>query len=304
MDLSRLSEELKRTPLTAGFARQIDILKSRYGKGYEQVAEEILQLFERLGLDPVKTGRRYIYDYLKQLEYFIKNKDYGHGDFDHIKSRIYDDDATMMQTYLPGLLLSYAYTTILGAKNHFFLTQFLPRIDERMCGVEIGFGEGFYLWEVLKRYPGIKEMAGYDISPYSIRFASDLLRVAGIPTECYQLQYGDVIEGISRPDKSADFCICAELIEHIPGPRICMREIARILKQDGLLYLTTVTDSNHMDHISNFGSPQIVRTMLEEEGYEIIVEDIYYMTDDFPESQDVSVGSAFVAKRSQTMILF
>lgn len=120
MKLDDFSAELKKIPMTGGFVEQIELLEQRYGDEYIEVAESILSLFQSLGLDAVKTSRKYIYDYLKQLDYFIKHQDYGHDDFNEIRGQIYDNEKTMLETYMPGLLISYAYTTILYEKTHLF----------------------------------------------------------------------------------------------------------------------------------------------------------------------------------------
>lgn len=300
MHLDEFAEKLKRVPMTGGFVDQINILRQRYGNEYVEVAEDILNLFETLRLDPVKIGRKYIYDYLKQLDYFIKNRDYGHSDFKEIQDTIYDNEKMMLETYMPGLLISYAYTTILYEKNHLFITEFLPRLKKkalgRPIGVEIGFGEGFYLWEILRKFPNI-QVVGYDISPYAIEFASHMLTVAEIPSYNFELYYGNIFEGIDRQDESADFATLAEVIEHIPDPQVGIKEVARILKRGGILYLTTVINSNHMDHISNFESPDVVENLLTQEHMKIIKQKIYHMTDDFPESKDISVGLAYIAEK-------
>lgn len=163
-------------------------------------------------------------------------------------------------------------------------------------GIEIGFGEGFYLWEILKKYHETT-VSGFDISPYAIQFASHMLEVAGVASGRYKLQYGNIFEGIEQPSETMDFAVLAEVIEHIPNPQIGIREIVRTLKKDGILYLTTVINSNHMDHISNFDSPSVVEDMIRQENMEIIAKKIYHMTDDFPESKDISVGLAYVAKK-------
>lgn len=296
MKINVFSEELKKVPMTGGFVEQIKLLKQRYGEEYVEVSESILSLFEQLGLDAVKIGRKYIYDYLKQLDYFLKYQDYGHDDFTKIRKNIYDNEKVMLETYMPGLLISYAYTTILYEKNHLFLNEFLPKLEQKSDGVEVGFGEGFYLWETLRKYPQIT-ISGFDISPYAVRFASHLLEIAGIPACQYKLFYGNIIEGLGQPECSKDFAILAEVIEHIPEPQVGIREVVRMLKKDGILYLTTVINSNHMDHISNFESPEIVENMLQEEGMEIIAKKIYHMTDDFPESKDLSIGLSYVAQK-------
>ena len=303
MELTKLDEFsacLKRVPMTEGFVKQMDILKERYGDEYTQIAEAILSLFELLNLDPVNIGRKYIFDYLKQLDYFIKHQEYGHTDFDEVRENIYDNEKTMLETYMPGLLISYAYTTILYEKNHLFVSKFLPGLEEKfsdkMIGLEVGFGEGFYLWEVLKRCSNAK-VFGYDISPYAIKFASNMLSLAEITSDRYELRYGNIFEGIEQSDESVDFAILAEVIEHIPNPEIGIKEICRMLRKGGRLYLTTVINSNHMDHISNFESPAVVESMIESESLKIVESKIYHMTDDFPESKDISIGLAYIAEK-------
>ena len=296
MRLDEFSKNLKKIPMTGGFVEQINILKRRYGKEYIEVSEDIFGLFDKLGLDAVKISRKYIYDYLKQLDYFIKHHEYGHADFNEVREKIYDNEKTMLEIYMPGLLISYAYTTILYEKNHLFITEFLSRLKKNMVGIEIGFGEGFYLWEVLRKYPEIK-IFGYDISPYAIKFASNMLTVSGIPSHSFELQYGNIIEGISQPDEFVDFAILAEVIEHIPNPQVGIKEIIGKLKWGGVLYLTTVINSNHMDHISNFESPDVVEDMLMQQHMKILEKRIYHMTDDFPESEDISVGLAYIAEK-------
>ena len=121
--------------------------------------------------------------------------------------------------------------------------------------------------------------------------------LAGVSQECYELQYGNIFEGIRQDDESVDFAILAEVIEHIPNPQVGIKEVARTLKKGGILYLTTVINSNHMDHISNFSSPAVVEDMLEDAHMKILKQRIYHMTDDFPESKDISVGLAYIAEK-------
>jgi len=296
MKLTDLLKKLRAMPLTAGLAEQLEILRARYQAEYENTAEGILRLCETLEIDAVKAGRKYIYDYLKQLDYFIGNKNYGHSDFDEIREEIYDNENVMMETYMPGLLLSYAYTTILYEKNHLFLTRFLPELREDMVGMEVGFGEGFYLWEILRHFSRGK-IYGYDISPYARQFAARILAAEGIEKGRYVLKYGNILEGLPKVDGTVDFGVLAEVIEHIPAPELGIHELVRTLRRGGLLYLTTVIDSNHMDHISNFESPAVVEEMLEREGLEITAKKIYRMQDDFPQSKDISVGLAYVARK-------
>lgn len=288
--------ELQSVPLTAPFVDQIEKLQHRYGTEYENVAVSLLSMLPKLGFETKKVSRRYIFDYLKQLDYFLKYGNYGHADYTKIQREIYDSKETMMDTYMPGLLLSYAYTTILYEKNHIFLNSFLPQIPRGGKGIEIGFGEGFYLWETLAVREDLT-LHGFDISNHAVCFADKLLKLNHINKNRFKLNYGNIFEGIEIESESRDFGILAEVIEHIPNPEVGVREMARILKENALFYLTTVINSNHMDHISNFPSPEAVETILKNEGFEIQTAKVYQMTEDFPESKDMSIGLAYVAKR-------
>lgn len=294
MNLQEFSKELQKVPMTKGLAVQMELLKERYGAEYTSTAESLLELSEKLHLDAVKTARKYIYDYLKQLDHFLKHREYGHTDYNEVRAQIYDDEKTMLETYMPGLLLSYAYTTILYEKNHLYLNAFLPRLPENAVGVEVGFGEGFYIWEALRKRLDIK-IHGFDISPYAIQFATNVLREAGLPDDRYDLRYGNVFEELDCGSGTMDFASFAEVIEHIPEPEVGLAEVVRLLKRGGILYLTTVIDSNHMDHITNFASPEAVEAMLENAGMQVVEKNIYHVADDFPESNDISVGLSFVA---------
>jgi ubiquinone/menaquinone biosynthesis C-methylase UbiE len=111
------------------------------------------------------------------------------------------------------------------------------------------------------------------------------------------LSIANVLEGLPLPDSCMDFGILAEVIEHLPTPEKALSEMARVMRQDAPLFVTTVKDENQMDHITNFPSVDYVKNMISESGFDIQKEIVYCMTDDFPEGNDKAVGMAFVCKR-------
>lgn len=294
--LEHIEADLSRMPMTAGFTEQIRLLIHRYGEEYEKNAEDILELAVKLDFDIMRVSRIYIYDYLKQMQYFLRHDSYGHKDYEKIKAEVYDDEATMMNTYYPGLLLSYVYTTILYEKLNFCNKFFLPALQQNAKGIEIGFGEGFYLWELLRKR-GDVSVDGVDISKYAIRFADNLLKKGGILESRYQLAYGNVLEGIDAADDAYDFAIAAELIEHVPHPQDVLHEIARLVKPGGMLFLTTVIDSNHMDHVTNFDSIDQIEQIIKREGFCTVEKSQYVMKDDFPKTEDRSRGIVFISRK-------
>ena len=274
----------------------LQALTAKYGADHSRLAEDVLTVANALGWDTRDVFAQYIFDYLKEQRRFEKKGDYGHHDFDEIKAKILDNEQTMTQMYLPGLFLSYPLTAVLFVKYAFFKQRFLPRLSQDMAGTEVGYGDGFYLWVLLNGAPGVS-ISGFDISPHAKPFAENLLATAGVDPSRHDLQIGNVFEGLPIEPNSLDFALLAEIIEHIPNPVDAIVEMGRRLKPGGLLYVATMIDCNHMDHISNFEGPEEVEGLITGSGFAIEDELVYRVTDDLPESRDRAVSIAFIARK-------
>lgn len=292
----KLKEQLKINPMTIGISTQMDMLSERYGEEYLKVSENLLNIIEDLGYDTFEQAKHYMVDYIKGMMKFLQKGSYSNGTYEEIQEAVYDNEDKMLDIYLPGLLLAHAVTILVYTKCHLFFTEFLTKLKDGAVGVDVGFGEGFYLYEILKN---IKDSTcyGYDISPYSLQFAPKLFEKAGISDKRYTLSHGDIRSKLLLEDNSMDFAIIAEVVEHITNPENALLELSRVLKKDGLLFLSTVKDSNHMDHITNFPSSEYVEEMIEKAGFKIFAKSIQKNQDDFPESKDISVGLAYVCKK-------
>jgi SAM-dependent methyltransferase len=91
--------------------------------------------------------------------------------------------------------------------------------------VDIGCGRGVLherLREAYARYIGV-----------------DVVRHAGFPADA-ELVLMDLDAGkLPLADGSADVVVCAETIEHVENPRLLMRELVRIARPGGYLFVTT-----------------------------------------------------------------
>jgi len=273
----------------------LQMLTERYGAEHARLAEDVLTIADDLGWDTQQVFGQYIFDYLMEQRRFEKKGHYGHDDFDEIKARILDNAETMAEMYLPGLFLSYPMTAVLFHKYTFFRRAFLPRLSPGMVGTEVGYGDGFYLWVRLR--DADVRISGYDVSPHAAPFAERLLATAGVPAERHDLQLGNVMEGLPIEPGSLDYALLAEIIEHIPDPIDAIVEMGRALKPGGLLYVATMIDCNHMDHISNFESPAVVEGLITDSGFDIEESLVYRVTDDLPDSRDRAVSIAYVARK-------
>ncbi len=289
-------ESLDKSIMTRALAAQIRLLQSRYPGEYEEAAGRTLDMIDALGYDATAISYRYIMDYVTELDYFLTHGEYGHDDYDAIRASIYDDADVMHDTYMPGLLISYICTCFLYEKYHFYLKEFLPRLSDASQGIEAGFGDGFYLWNLWHAHKGAF-IKGYDISPHAVEFTTRLFHAAGVPEKQYALKEGNLIEGLPEMDNSQDYFILAEVIEHLPEPDVGFREMARVLKPGGVFYLTTVLNSNHMDHMVNFKEASAVEAYFAPHGLAVEKKLEYRIRDDFPKSKDMGVGLAYVGKK-------
>lgn len=296
MTLDEYIESTKKNIITGWISREMTALREKYGDEYEDAASCVLQLVESLGYDPVSCIREFMMEYMEGLDYFLETGEYGHDDYEAIKKSVYDDEHFMKDIYMPGLLLSYISLGLLYEKYRFFKDKFIPLIKPGAAGIDAGFGEGLYLYLLSRRRPDVR-IEGFDISRHSEKFARRLLGEAS-DIERVVLSYGDMRHGLSVADSSADFFVMSEVIEHLPDPAAAIREMARIMKEGAVFYVSTVIDSNHADHIVNFSDESVLTDMLAKNSLITKERLIYKVQDEHPKSRDPSIGLAYIGEKA------
>jgi SAM-dependent methyltransferase len=112
------------------------------------------------------------------------------------------------------------------------------------------------------------------------------------------------ITNIQYPDKSFDVIYCSHVLEHVPDDRLAMRELLRVLKDDGwaILLVPIVTDVTfedpsitdplerekifgQADHVRNYGNDYKQR--LRESGFFV---EVIYPQDFLTENEIVRMG--------------
>jgi 2-polyprenyl-6-hydroxyphenyl methylase/3-demethylubiquinone-9 3-methyltransferase len=101
--------------------------------------------------------------------------------------------------------------------------------------LEIGCGRGGFSCWLARQVPPPKLTAA-DFSASALRLAEVQAHRHGL-TDIHWQQ--DDIQQIASPDASYDTVISCETIEHVPDPVRAVRELARVLRPGGRLYLTT-----------------------------------------------------------------
>ncbi len=246
----------------------IDWLLQNGGHYFPERAERLIALAKAIHPDPGAALVEYTVGYMMEQARFLQSGKYAFTDFEQARAAVYDNEEVMSGFYLAGLLLTHAFWPVHYVMHNWFLEQFVERVGPSSQGVEIGFGHGLYLAEILQRHPD-SSVEGYDISQHSLAFASKLLAEFGFDQSRWRLQLGDVRNGFTN-EGPFDWGIFAEVLEHIPQPDEALAGIADILKPGGLLYAVTVVDSNAIDHLYHFRSSDEVLEMFRNCGLEVV----------------------------------
>jgi SAM-dependent methyltransferase len=273
---------------------QIALLIDRRGDAFWREAERLLDLAAKLGGSPAASLIEYTVVYLKEQVRFLQTGEYSHQDFETARSEVYDNADVMDKYYLEGLLLSHAFWPIHFDIHEFFLEQFVARVPDSGGGAEYGFGHGLYLHDILKARPGATAK-GFDISPYSRRFAERLLLAGGTSPSRFHLSFADVRQALEAQNGEYAWAVFAEIMEHIPDPRFSLGELHRSMKPGAPIFITTVVNSNAIDHLYLFRDPGEVRRMVEDAGFEVAAERRFRVADYAGNAKDPSVDLAYVA---------
>ena len=112
----------------------------------------------------------------------------------------------------------------------------IPRDLDGQRVLEIACGRGdFASWCAARSRPA--RLLAADFSMTAVRLARARV-LTSAENGRVSFAQGDV-QALALPDNSMDTVICCETIEHVPDPRGAVRELARVLRPGGRLFLTT-----------------------------------------------------------------
>jgi 2-polyprenyl-3-methyl-5-hydroxy-6-metoxy-1,4-benzoquinol methylase len=102
--------------------------------------------------------------------------------------------------------------------------------------LEIGSGRGGFACWLASRAPSPEAVVAADFARTAVTKGRDFSRSASISAIAWEV--GD-IQSIAHAKGSFDTVISCETVEHLPDPARAIRELARVLKPGGRLFLTT-----------------------------------------------------------------
>lgn len=86
------------------------------------------------------------------------------------------------------------------------------------------------------------DVVGVDVSAFACEYAQEHF---GIPTFCGK------IEDLPLKEKSFDVITMWDVLEHVPDPNAFLKNVWKLLKDDGILFLLTINDASLMGWIAN-----------------------------------------------------
>ena len=249
-----LLQEPEYLPYAEGVISAAAALYREQGRSEDELAEAVLE---------------YTYLYARHQVSFVKTGAYSHTDFARVYEEVYDNEALMLGTYLPGLLLTQAIWPVHYRVQRLFTDVFLAGFDSpptRM--VEFGVGHGWTLLECLRRFPRSEALA-VDVSRHSLHFSASVLRANGVDASRVRFVQADVTRYEPEVTADCDAGVMGEILEHVEDPTSALRSFRRLLRPDARAFITTVIDSNAVDHIYQFGSQAEIDAMIVGHAFEL-----------------------------------
>lgn len=216
-------------------------------RGYVMLSMEFLKLQRQLE----KSGRYLLGSEREALQVAYANQDVFGG------------------YYLPGLLLSEALWP-----NHFLLGEafkksFVSGLTSGAEVLEIGVGTGYHLDLLLRHCPDVR-YSGFDISTYAIDFCRHYAFGKSGQDPRARFIEGNVSHGLPLAPASIDAVVMGEILEHIDDPAAVLRDVKKVLRPGGSMFLTTVAFAANIDHIFMFEKIDDIRRLLAENGWRIV----------------------------------
>lgn len=198
---------------------------------------------------------------------FEKERVYRNKSAADAASEVYFNEDYMLSEYLPGLLISHFLWPHHYRQLEFFDTAFVRPmcVAGAPAFVEVGIGSGLYSRRLLQALPAVTGL-GLDISPSSKAYTERQIAAFGL-ADRYCVELRDVIH---QPlDRTADWLVCVEVLEHLEDPPEFLRAFRRLLAPGGKAFITAALNAAHTDHIYLYRTVAEVEAEITQAGFAI-----------------------------------
>lgn len=280
--LDEIIQEISKTDKlhTRKIVGNVEFLKKEYPVEYGLLTKMVHAYFLNIGYSSAKVATDYLQmvrDMRKEGLYFYKYNEYSCKSQEDANRHVYSRPE-VMSYYMSALLISQ-----LLWKHHFCIfIYFKSKItdyfnsDQKIKILDIGPGHGFFSYFIKETLPSFDRIDFVDISETSL----DMTRT--IIGEGDKLNYflKDIFN-FNESDKY-DFIVLGEVLEHLDRPQDILVKLSSLLSDDGILWITTPTNSPALDHVYLFRTKQEVEQLVAASGL-AIDESVNYFAEDVPE---------------------
>lgn len=221
--------------------------------------------------DALEALLEYTHLYMRHQVSFISKGEYSNTNFDEVYRSVYDNEELMLGTYLPGLYLTQLCWPVHYRVLSLYENEFLPAVEKTRAPervLEFGVGHGMTLLVAKRRFAAATGLA-FDVSRHSLKFAETLLRASGAGLSGFRFEQADVVKLSANAAEACDMGTMGEILEHVEAPKAALANFRTLLKSGALAFITTVIDSNAIDHIYQFASQDEIDRMIADSGFRI-----------------------------------
>jgi 2-polyprenyl-3-methyl-5-hydroxy-6-metoxy-1,4-benzoquinol methylase len=211
----------------------------------------------------------YTHLYMRHQVSFLSKGEYSNTDFEQVYRDVYDNEELMLGTYLPGLYLTQLYWPVHYRVLSLYEREFLDGAAKHGAPkrlLELGVGHGMTLLTAKRRFPAAGGLA-VDVSRHSLRFAETLLRTSGVDVSGLEFRKADVVSAEFDARDACELGTMGEILEHVQEPQRALDNFRKLLVPGAHAFITTVIDSNAVDHIYQFKSQAEIDSMIGAAGF-------------------------------------
>lgn len=256
----------------------IDTLSHSQPALYSELVELVRLYFSTREL----STERIATDYLKMIRdmrteglYFYKHGKYRCENQKIANEYVYSKP-DVMSYYMHALLVSQILW-----KHHFnIFVHFQQQLktlfpaNAALKILDVGPGHGFFSFIVKKEFPAYSKIDIVDISETSLEMTK---RILGTDQGKIKYTLSDIFD--YQVSEKYDFIVLGEVIEHLDDPGAILMKLANLMHKEGLLWITTPTNSPALDHVYLFRDKEEVLTLIKNSGLDIVNSCNYFAED-------------------------
>lgn len=231
--------------------------------------DKYLKLRQRSRVEAIDSYLSLCNDMIFEQIQFMKTGAYSISIQSEALDSVYNDELRMA-TYMEGLAISQFFWDSHYKIFDFFLNALEKNSSNLKDYLEIGPGHGLYLAHTVNKCLPDSQITAVDISETSLRLTREIVDL--LSTNRVGVNYVvDNVENYSS-EKFFDFITMGEVIEHLDDPKSVLIKIRKMLKPNGLSFLTTCVNCPAIDHVYLFSNVNQIRDMFEAAGLQILEE--------------------------------